>query len=80
MKGAGLAALGAGMLSLFKVPLDEAKKFDQAVGKFKLFGLSDAANAEAVKFARAMDTMGTSYTENMKLMTEAQYAEFTKSL
>ncbi len=72
IKGGLFLAAGAGMLSLFKVPLEEAKKFEAQVGKFKLFGMSDAQNAEAVKFAKAMDIMGSSARENMKLITEAQ--------
>lgn len=70
--GGGAAAAGVGMAHLFKAPLDEAKKFDQAVGKFKLFGMSDKVNAEAVRFAKSMNIIGSSYTENMKLITEAQ--------
>lgn len=72
LKGGLLLGAGMGILALFKAPLEEAKKFDQALGKFKLLGLSDAQNADAVKFVRSMDTMGTSYVDNMKLMTEAQ--------
>lgn len=72
LKGGLLLGAGAGMLMMFKAPLEEAKKFDQALGKFKLFGMSDAQNSDAVKFVRSMDVMGTSYVENMKLMTEAQ--------
>lgn len=72
MVGGGMAAVGVGMLAMFKGPLEEAKKFDQAVGKFKLFGMGDAVNSEAVKFAKGMKVMGSSYTENMKLITEAQ--------
>lgn len=72
LKGGLMLGAGVGILSLFKAPLEEAKKFEQALGKFKLLGLSDAQNADAVKFVRSMDTMGTSYVENMKLMTEAQ--------
>lgn len=72
LKGGLMLGAGIGILSLFKAPLEEAKKFDQALGKFKLLGLSDAQNADAVKFVRSMNTMGTSYVDNMKLMTEAQ--------
>jgi hypothetical protein len=72
MAGGIMAGLGFGMIGMLKGPLDEAIKFDQAVGKFKLFGMGDAVNAEAVKFAKGMDSIGTSYTENMKLITEAQ--------
>ncbi|MRW88871.1 hypothetical protein GJ699_02615 [Duganella sp. FT80W] len=72
MIGGAMAGLGFGMLAMMKAPLEEAAKFDQAVGKFKLFGMSEQVNAEAVKFARGMNVIGSSYTENMKLLTEAQ--------
>jgi hypothetical protein len=72
LKGGLMLGAGLGIVALFKAPLDEARKFDQALGKFKLFGLSDAQNADAVKFVRTIDVMGASYVENMKLMTEAQ--------
>jgi hypothetical protein len=70
--GGAMAGLGLGGLALFKAPLEEAKKWDQAVGKFRLFGLSDAVNNEATAYAKAMNVMGSSATENMKLITEAQ--------
>ena len=38
LKGGLLLGAGVGMLALFKAPLEEAKKFEQQVGKFKLFG------------------------------------------
>ncbi|WP_248769059.1 hypothetical protein [Pseudomonas sp. MWU12-2345] len=67
MFGAGLA-----MVSLFKAPLDEAKKFQTEMAKFSLYGMSDKVNADAEKFVKSMNSMGTSITENMKLFTEAQ--------
>lgn len=70
--GGAMAAAGGFGLALFKGPLEEANKFDQQVQKFKLFGMGDKVNAEAVKFAKGMNIMGSSYTENMKLFIEAQ--------
>lgn len=70
--GGGMAAVGFGGLALFKAPLDEAIKLDQQISKFKLFGMGDKVNAEAVSFAKGMNVIGSSYTENMKLMIEAQ--------
>jgi hypothetical protein len=70
----GAAAVGVGFLGLrsLKEPLDEAKKFEQQLGKFSLFGLGDKVNKEAAAYARGMDIMGSSATENMRLMVEAQ--------
>lgn len=70
--GGGMFAAGSFGLSLFKAPIEEAIKLDQQVNKFKLFGMGDKVNAEAVSFAKGMNIMGSSYTENMKLMIEAQ--------
>ena len=64
-------SVGAVML-MFKGPLEEAKKFEQQIGKFKLFGMSDAQNSQALNFAKNMNVMGSSIRENMKIMTEAQ--------
>jgi len=72
MVGGALTVAGGFGLSMFKTPIEEAIKFDQQVQKFKLFGLGDKVNTEAVKFARGMNIMGSSYTENMKLFIEAQ--------
>lgn len=70
----GGAMMGAGVagLAMFKAPLEEAAKFDQQVAKFKLFGLGDAVNSEATKFAKGMNIIGTSYTDAMRHMNEAQ--------
>lgn len=70
--GTGLMGLGAGILYSFKPALDEAKKFQTEVARFSLYGMGDAATSEAAKFAKSMNVMGSSYTENMKLINEAQ--------
>lgn len=70
--GGAMAGAGFGMLSMLKGPLEEAKLFEQQMGKFKLFGMSDAQNTEALNFAKNMNIMGNSARENLKLMTEAQ--------
>lgn len=71
---AGGAMVGVGLFGLkaLQVPLDEAKKFQTELAKFSVYGLGDKTNAEAAKFARGMNVMGSSATENMKLLTEAQ--------
>lgn len=70
--GAALGAVGVAGLSALKGPLEEASKFQQQVAKFKLFGLGDQMTEEAAKYAKSMNSMGTSATENMRLMVEAQ--------
>lgn len=72
MIGGVMAGAGFGMLSMLKGPLEEAKLFEQQMGKFKLFGMSDAQNEEAKNFAKNMGIMGSSARENLKIMTEAQ--------
>lgn len=69
MTGAGL-----GILALFKAPLDEAKKFQTEVAKFSTFGMGDAMNAQAEKFARSTKVIGASARDMMGYLNEAQGA------
>lgn len=71
---AGGAMVGVGVFGLkaLQVPLDEAKRFQTELAKFSLYGLGDKVNAEAAQFAKGMNVIGSSFTENMKLLTEAQ--------
>lgn len=70
----GGAMLGGGLAlaAIFKAPLNEAKKLQTEMAKFSLYGMSDSVNAEAERFVKGMDSIGTSITTNMKLFTEAQ--------
>jgi hypothetical protein len=70
----GALSIGAGLaiLASFKAPLDEARKFEMAVTRFSTFGLGTARTREAADFAKQMNVTGSTYVENMKLMTEAQ--------
>lgn len=70
--GAVMFAGGLGIASLFKAPLDEAKKFQNEVERFRSLGLGDKVTADAVKFASGMDTYGTSIRENLGLLRDAQ--------
>lgn len=70
--GGLLVGAGVGIFAALKPALDQAKQFQQEVTKFSLYGMGDQANTEAVKFAKSMNIMGSSYVDNMKLMTEAQ--------
>ena len=70
----GVAMIGAGMagFAAMKSPIEHAIEMDRQVSKLKLFGMGDAVNAEAEKYARAADVVGASYVENMRRMVEAQ--------
>jgi hypothetical protein len=71
LKGGLLLGAGAGMLMLFKGPLEEAKKFQTETAKFASLGFGDAVTAQAVKFARGMNTVGTSARDNLVLLSDA---------
>ena len=70
--GAVAIAGGLALITAWKAPLDEARKFEMAATKFKTFGLGDARSTEAINFAKAMNIAGSSYIENMNRMSEAQ--------
>lgn len=72
VKGGLMLGAGVGILSLFKAPLNEARKYEREFANFKLFGMTSAQNAEAANFVNNMNAVGTSYVDNMRLMTEAQ--------
>jgi hypothetical protein len=58
-----VAALTAGV--------EEARKFQIEATKFASLGFGDAINTQAQAFAKGMDTLGTSATENMALVGDA---------
>ncbi|MGZ5029011.1 MAG: hypothetical protein ACXWAT_00920 [Methylobacter sp.] len=70
--GGGLM-LGAGAagLSLFKAPLEEAKKFQTEAAKFESLGFGDKINTQAQEFAKGMKTVGTSARDNMSIVGDA---------
>ena len=71
----GLGLIGGimiGVTAAFAAGVNEPRKFQIEVAKFKLFGMGDATNAQAQKFAENMKVVGTSATEAMHLMVEAQ--------
>jgi hypothetical protein len=72
MAGGAMVGVGVFGLKALQAPLDEAKRFQTELAKFSLYGLGEKTNNEAAQFAKAMNVMGSSATENMKLMTEAQ--------
>lgn len=70
--GGAMVAGGLGLAMLFKAPLDEAKKFQNEVERFRSLGLGDKVTSDAVTFAKGMDTYGTSIRENLGLLRDAQ--------
>jgi hypothetical protein len=70
----GMAAMGLGtaIAASLAPAITEARKMETAVAGLKVLGLSPEQTAEAVSFAKAMDIAGSSYVQNVKLMTEAQ--------
>lgn len=70
--GAMLERSGKAMFGMLGGPIDKASEYEQAVTRFKLFGMSDEVNKEAVKFANGMHIAGTSIIDAMNNITEAQ--------
>ncbi len=70
--GGAMFAGGLGIAAMFKAPLDEAKKFQNETERFRSLGLGDAVTADAVKFAKGMNSYGVSVRENLGLLRDAQ--------
>jgi len=69
--GAAAMATGHTVIEGVRPALDEAKAFQQQVAQLRSQGLGDAAVDDAIKFARGMDVIGSSATDNLKLLKEA---------
>lgn len=65
-------AVTAGLLYAGKSLFESAKALDTEKQRFKMFGLSDAQNNEAFKFAAGMHIYGSTQTENLRNFREAQ--------
>ncbi|MHC8295319.1 phage tail tape measure protein [Pseudomonas sp. LB3P58] len=70
--GGLMVAGGLGIAAMFKAPLDEAKKFQNEVERFRSLGLGEKVTNDAVMFASGMNTYGTSIRENLGLLRDAQ--------
>lgn len=70
----GVAAIGAGtaLASSFVEPIKKAMEFERTVARFRQFGLSDKLNADIVNFAKNSKLAGTTYTDMMRNIIEAQ--------
>lgn len=71
LKGGLMVGAGVGILAAFKVPLDEAKKFQTETARFASLGFGDQVNNQAAQFAKGMRTIGTSTVDNMALVSDA---------
>lgn len=69
--GGAMAAAGGFGLSLFKGPIDEARKLQTEIAKFSALGLGEKTNKEAIEYARGMDLIGSSTRDTMKLLRES---------
>lgn len=69
---AGVAAMSTGhhLVGAVAPTIEAAKDYQQQVAQFRALGIGDAQLADAEKFARGMNVMGTSATDNLKLLKE----------
>lgn len=70
--GQALSGAGRAMFGSLGAPIDKASEYEQAIARFKLFGMSDEVNKEAIRYASRMRVPGTSIIDAMNNVTEAQ--------
>jgi len=71
MVGAGSVGAAYGMAHVLRDPLEEGKHFTLESNRVAALGLGDEATKDAIKYAKAMKTYGTSTTENLTLVRDA---------
>lgn len=71
MVGAGASAAAYGIGRGLYAPIQEGKHFTLEESRVAALGLGDHATADAIKFAKAMKTYGTSATDNLTLVRDA---------
>ncbi|MDF3935342.1 phage tail tape measure protein [Pseudomonas citronellolis] len=71
MVGAGASATAYGIGQGLYAPVLEGKHFALEESRVAALGLGDHATADAIKFAKAMKTYGTSATDNLTLVRDA---------
>ncbi|SCX53010.1 phage tail tape measure protein [Variovorax sp. EL159] len=69
---AGAIAAGSGFAVLhgMRAPIEESKKFATEQQRIAALGLGDATTADAIKYAKAMKTYGTSTRDNLMLVRD----------
>lgn len=70
MYGTGAAFTGAGVLYSMRKPIEESKGVDTEQNRIASLGLGKEATAEAINYARAMKTFGTSTRDNLQLVRD----------
>lgn len=70
--GGALTGAGFAGLSLFKGPIEEAMKYERALGSLRQMGLGDSQIADARKFAEATTIIGTSINDRIRIFADAQ--------
>lgn len=72
----GFMMAGAGVAAMYQMrkPIDESKQMDISENRIAAIGLGKDATKEAILFARAMKTFGTSTRDNMNLVLDGATA------
>ncbi|HBM1783152.1 TPA: phage tail tape measure protein [Acinetobacter baumannii] len=70
MYGAGMAATGAAALYQMRKPIDESKRVDVEENRIASLGFGKKATDEAIQYAKAMKTFGTSTLDNLTLVRD----------
>jgi len=65
---------GMMMVGMFKAPIEEAINYQKELGKLQQMGLGNSQIAEAQKFVKANEIIGTSLMDRIELFTDAQGA------
>lgn len=68
--GAGAAATGVGVMYSMRKPIDETKRMDVEENRIASLGLGKEATKEAIQYAKAMQTFGTSTLDNLQLVRD----------
>ncbi|MFA2950291.1 phage tail tape measure protein [Acinetobacter pittii] len=70
MYGAGMAATGTAALYQMRKPIDESKRVDVEENRIASLGFGKKATDEAIQYAKAMKTFGTSSLDNLTLVRD----------
>ncbi|MFW1893055.1 phage tail tape measure protein [Acinetobacter geminorum] len=70
MYGAGMAATGAAAFYQMRKPIDESKRVDVEENRIASLGFGKKATDEAIHYAKAMKTFGTSTLDNLTLVRD----------
>ncbi|KRI03931.1 phage tail tape measure protein [Acinetobacter baumannii] len=70
MYGAGMAASGTAALYQMRKPIDESKRVDVEENRIASLGFGKKATDEAIQYAKAMKTFGTSTLDNLTLVRD----------